>query len=178
MLSQKGFVPILLAILAAAIIGIGGMATAALLGQAPKCPSAAGGSRSEKELGDILDKTGSVTTSDAEATAIAQNYVAGQVNDARACFTPGLAHASGNIQLGPLTPSFYASAGIDLSGSTPKATNLNIKVGSLPNIPVLSSQVGSLVTNLINKNLAKVQLKKKYSIQFQQGSATITKLSQ
>ena len=177
-MSQKGFVPILLVILAAAIIGIGGAAGAALLGQAPTCPSQGGAPRSEKELANLLDKTGTVTTTDPEATAIAQNYVAGQVNDARACFTPGLAHASGNIQLGPLTPSFYASAGVDLSGPTPKATNLNIKVGSLPNIPALSSQVGSLVTNLINKNLAKVQLKKKYSIQFQSGSATVGKLSQ
>lgn len=175
MTTRKGFAPILI-ILALALAGIGTLAGTALLGQAPKCPSAGGTARTEKELGDLLEKTGSVTTTDSEATQIAQNYVAGKVQDTRVCFTQGLAHASGHIQLGSFSPSFYASAGIDLSGNIPKTSNLDVKVGSLPDIPILSSQVESFVTNLINDNLAKVQLKKKYSLQFSNGSATATEL--
>lgn len=176
MTARKGFA-LVLVILIAAIAAVGGVAGTALLGQAPKCPSGPGAARTEKEIGDLLEKTGSVTTSDPEATTIAQNYVAGKVDDARVCFTPGLAHASGNAKLGPLTPSFYASAGIDLSGTSPKATNLDIKVGSLPDIPVLSGQVEGFVNNLINENLAKVTLKKKYSVNFSTAAATVTKLS-
>lgn len=176
MTAQKGFAPILI-ILAAAIIGIGGLTGTALLGQAPKCPAGSGFARSEKELADLLDRSGSVTTTDAEAGAIAQKYAAGKVQNVEICFTSGLAHASGNIKLGPFNPSFYASAGVDLSGTTPRAVNLDIKIGSLPDVPVLSSQAESFVTNLINENLGKVKLEKKYSVQFTNGSATITKLS-
>lgn len=174
--ARKGFAPLII-ILGIAVIAIAGAGAAALVGKAPVCPNQAGAARGEKELGELLDKTRSVTTTDGEATTIAQNYVAGKAQDTRVCFTAGSAHTSGNIKLGPFTPSFYASAGVDLSGSTPKATSLAIQVGSLPDIPVLSSQVESFVAGLINENLAKVQMKKKYSVQFSNGSATVTKLS-
>ncbi|MBI2598904.1 hypothetical protein HYW40_01680 [Candidatus Curtissbacteria bacterium] len=173
---QKGFAPILI-IIAVGIIGLAGAAGAALMGQAPVCPTEGTAARSEKEIGDTLDKSGSVNITDGEATSLAGKYVAGKVQNTRVCFTSGLGHASGNIKLASFSPSFYASAGVDLSGSTPKATNLDIKVGSLPNVPVLSSQAESFVTSLINENLAKFALKKKYSAQFTQGSITISKLS-
>jgi len=173
---RRGISPILL-IIAVVLFAVGGAAGAALVGQAPKCPSAADASRGEKEIGDLLEKSGSVTVNDSEATAIAQKYVAGKVGNTRVCFTSGLANASGNIKVGPLTPSFYASAGIDLSASTPKATNLNIKVGALPNMPVVTAQVEKIVTDLINENLAKIILKKKYSVDFSTGSTTVNKLS-
>lgn len=172
----KGFGPILI-ILAVAIIGIVTLGGTAVVGQAPQCPSTGAGARTEKEIGDLLEKSGSVSTTDSEATTIAKKYVGDKVDDVRVCFTEGLAHASGKIKLGPANPSFYASAGIDLSGTNPKATNLDIKVGALPNIPVVSSQVEQAVTNLINDNLKKVQLKKKYSAKFSSGSVTVTKLS-
>ncbi len=175
----RGIAPLgIILILALLGVGaVGGLAGTALLGKAPECPSAAGAARSEKELGNLLEKSGSVTTADGEATTIAQKYVAGKVTDGRVCFTPNLAHASGKIALGPVTPSFYASAGIDLSGTTPKTVNLDIKVGSMPDVPVVSDQAKNLIEKLINDNLAKVTLDKKYSIQFSQGSATVNKLS-
>ena len=175
----RGIAP-LTVILIVALLALGsvaGLAGTALLGKAPECPSAAGIARSEKELGDLLEKSGAVTVTDAEATTIAQKYVAGKVDNARVCFTMGLANASGNIKLGSVTPSFYASAGIDLSASTPKATNLNIKVGALPNVPVVSGQVEKLVTDLINENLAKITLQKKYWADFSPGSARVTSLA-
>lgn len=175
---KRGFVPIILLILVAIVVGIGGLAGTALLGQALKCPSEAGAARTEKELGNLLEKSGSVTVSDIEATTIAQKYIADKVDDARVCFTTNVGNASGNLKLGPLTPSFYASAGVDLSGATPKTTNLDIKIGSLPDIPVLSDQATQVVANLINENLAKVQLKKKYAVQFAVGSVTVSKLSE
>lgn len=176
MTAQKGLAPILI-ILIVAVLGIGALATTALLGQAPQCPNTTGPARTEKVIGDLLEKSGSVTATDSEATTIAQKFVASKAQNVRVCFTQGSAHASGNIQLGSLTPSFYASSGIDLSGPAPITSNLDIRVGSLPNIPVLSSQVESFVSKLINENLAKVNLKKKYSIQFSQGSATVNQLS-
>ena len=174
---KKGFVPILL-IFAVVILAVGGLGAAAVVGQAPKCPNTNATARSEKELGDLLEKTKTVTVTDGEATTFAKKYVGDKVADPRVCFTDSLAHASGNITLGPISPSFYASAGIDLSGNTPKATNLDIKVGALPNIPVLSSQVEQAVTNLINENLAKAKLSKKYSANFVLGSVTVKKISE
>ena len=175
MSAAKGFV-IILVILGVVVIAVAGAAAAAVIGQAPKCPSQGGTTRSEKVIGDILEKSGVVTVTDSEATTIAQKYVAGQVQDARVCFSTGLGHASGSIKLGPVSPSFYASAGVDLSGVNPKTTNLNIKVGALPNMPYISDQVGKIVADLINENLDNIQLKKKYSAQFSTGSVTVTKL--
>lgn len=172
---QKGFIPIIVLVLGVFTLAIAGAGSAALFGQAPKCPSQSLPA-DEKALADQLDKTGSVAVSDAQATSIAQKHLQNKVQNAGVCFTAGLAHASGNITLGPFNPSFYASAGIDLSGSTPRAVNIDIKVGSLPDIPVVSGQAKQFVTNLINENLAKVQLKKKYNVNFTSGSATITKL--
>lgn len=173
---QKGFIPVIVLVLGILVLSVAGAGGAALLGQAPKCPSQSLPA-DEKALADQLDKTGSITVSDAQATSIAQKYLADKVENTGVCFTAGLAHASGNIKLGPFNPSFYASTGIDLSGSTPRATNLDIKVGSLPDIPVVSGQVKQFVTNLINENLGKVQLKKKYHVNFSAGSTTVTKLS-
>lgn len=169
---------VILVILGIVIITIISAGMAAVVGQAPQCPSQSGAARSEKEIGNLLEKSGAVTVTDSEATTIAQNYVAGKIQDARVCFTQGLGHASGSIKLGPVSPSFYASAGVDLSGASPKTTNLNIKVGALPNMPFISDQVEKIVTEIINENLAKIEMKQKYSAQLQTGSVTVTKLSQ
>ena len=176
----RGIAPLtVILILALLAVGaVGGMAGTALLGKAPECPSAASTARSEKELENLLEKSGAVTATDGEATTIAQKYIGAKVTDGRVCFTTNLAHASGKLTLGPVTPSFYASAGIDLSGTTPKTVNLDIKVGSMPDVPVVSDQAKGIVQKLINDNLAKVTLKEKYSVLFSQGSVTVNKLSQ
>lgn len=171
---QKG-VALVLLIVAVAVLALGGAATAALLGQAPTCSQEAGPARSLKEIGDSLDKIGSVTIPDAEATTLGRGYVGNTVEDLRVCATSGLGHASGSIKLGPFNPSFYASAGVDLSGSSPKATSLKIKIGSLPDIPVISAQAEKTVSDIVNQNLAKISLTKKYSASFAQGSVTISK---
>lgn len=171
---QRGIV-LALVVIAAALLAIGGAATAALLGQAPTCPSEAGTARSLKEIGDALDKQGSVTIPDAEATTLGRGYVGNTVENLRICATGGLGNASGNIKLGPFNPSFYASAGVDLSGSSPKATGLKIKIGSLPDLPIISAQAEKTVSDLVNQNLAKITLTKKYSANFVQGSVTINK---
>ncbi len=173
---QKGAIPILVIIILVAVIGLTGAVGAALLGEAPKCSNEAGIARPEKQIGDTLER-GFVTITDGEATTLARGYIGSKINNLRICFTSGLAHASGKLSLGSLTPSFYVSIGIDSSGTTPKATNLNIKVGSLPDVPVLSDQMGKTLTDLINQNLAKFQMKEKYSVEFIPGSVTIKKLS-
>lgn len=171
---QKGFA-LVLVVVAVALLAFGGATTAALLGQAPVCPAEAGSTRSLKEIGDTLDNKGSVTIPDAEATTLGRSYVGSTVDNLRVCSTSGLGHASGNIKLGPFNPSFYASAGVDLSGSSPKATNLKIKVGSLPDIPVISAQAEKAVSDIVNQNLEKISLTKKYFANFVQGSVTISK---
>lgn len=176
MILRKGFVPIIVLVLGVFALAITGAGTAALLGQAPTCPNQSLPA-DEKVLAEQLDKSGSAKVSDAQATSIAQKHLADKVENAGVCFTTNLAHASGKIKLGPFNPPFYASAAIDLSGSTPRAVNIDIKVGSLPDIPIVSGQVKQFVTNLINKNLGKVQLKKKYHVNFSTGSATVTKSS-
>lgn len=171
---QKG-IALALVVIAVALLAIGGAATAALLGQAPTCSSEAGAARSPKEIGDTLDKNGSVTIPDSEATTLGRGYTGNTISDLRICATGGLGNASGNIKLGPFNPSFRASAQVDLSGSSPKTTGLKIKIGSLPNLPIISAQAEKAVSDLVNQNLAKITLTKKYSANFVQGSITINK---
>ena len=136
MKNQQGFGIIILLLIVTGIMVFGTLAAGAavLLGKAPECPTQGSSSaRSEKEIGDTLEQ-GSVNITDGEATTLAQGYIGGKVDEARVCFTEGLGHVSGKMNLGSVSPSFYVSAGVDLSGSVPKATNLSIQLGSLPNI--------------------------------------------
>lgn len=176
MSSQKGIglVAVIIGVFLILIVGTTGAGVLALTGQAPVCPSSGGSARSEKVIGDTLE-TGSVTLTDSEATTLAQNYIGQQVKNARVCFTNGLGHISGKIKLGSVSPSFYASGGVDLTGSRPALTNFGIQLGSLPNIPFISSLAQGTVNNLISENLAKFELKQKYSATFTQGSVTIGK---
>lgn len=173
---QKGFgiIGLILAIFAVFVLALAGAGAAAVLGKAPECTNLGSSARTESQIGDILNQ-GSVTITDGEATTLAQNYLGGKVNDARVCFTEGLGHISGKINLGSITPSFYVSGGVDLSGTVPKATNLNIQLGSLPNIPALSSLASQALNSLISENLSKFKLNQKYSAAFVNGSITIGK---
>lgn len=157
------------------VFGLVGAGAAVMLGKAPECASAGSSSaRSEKEIGDILGQ-GSVNISDGEATVLAQSYLGGKVDDARVCFSEGLGHISGKINLGSANPSFYISGSVDLTGSVPKATNLSIQLGSLPNVPALSSLAANSLNSLIAENLSKFELNQKYSVSFTSGSVTISK---
>ncbi|OIP57290.1 MAG: hypothetical protein COX79_05260 [Candidatus Levybacteria bacterium CG_4_10_14_0_2_um_filter_36_16] len=174
--SQKGFgaIAIIFMVLGVIVVGSAGAGAAALLGQAPQCQSQAAGVRSDKEIGDALEK-GSITITDGEATTLAQNYIGGQVEDGKICFTKGLAHFSGKKNLGSITPSFYVTAGVDLTGSVPNATNLSIQFGSLPNNPILSSLAQGVINKLIADDLSKIELKQQYKASFTDGSVTISK---
>lgn len=156
------------------LVGTGVTVAAAVLGKAEKCPAGPGPARSDKEIINLIETKGATVT-DAEATTLAQKYLAGKVEDPRVCFTPGLAHLSGNIKLGSLNPSFYVSSGIDLSGSTPRTVNLDIRIGSLPSLSFLSP-AQKAVENLINENLSKMRTQEKYSVEFSQGSVEIKKV--
>ena len=166
--------PVLIAALLLVGIIIAGGA-AAVYGQAPRCTSEPGDARSTQQIGDALDGSGRVTLSEAEATTIARGYVGALVNEGRVCFTPGAAHLSGKLPLGPVTPSFYASLGVDLSGSTPRTTNLDVKVGALPSLPGISDQAANVVSGLINQNLAQFKMDQPHAVEFGAGSATITR---
>ena len=156
------------------LVGTGVTVAAAVLGKAQKCSEPVEGQvRSEQVLENLIETTG-VTIPDAEATALAQKYLAGKVSDARVCFTPGLGHISGSINLGAVNPSFYVSTGIDVSGATPKTVNLDIRIGSLPSLSFLSP-AQKAIENLINENLSKARLTKKYSVAFGQGQAEIVR---
>lgn len=169
-------IKIILLAIAVIILGVGGLVSTAVFGKAPKCPAQGNAARSDKEIGDAIEKKGATIT-DGEATTLTKKYVGNFIDDPRVCFTSGLGHLSGNIKLGPVNPSFYASTGVDLSGSYPKAVNLDIKVGALPDIPFISARAEQAVTILINQNLAKFKLAKKYSANFTSGSVTIQKLA-
>ncbi len=169
--------PVLIAVLVVLGVVVAG-AGAAVYGQAPQCASEPGDARSTQAIGDALDASGRVTLIDSEATTIARGYVGGQVDEARLCFTPGAGHLSGKLPLGSVSPSFYASAGVDLSGPTPRTTNLEVNVGALPNVPGVSDQVGRIVGDLINQNLAKLRLDQPYAANFAASSVTVTKLRQ
>ena len=173
---QKGFgiIGLIFTIFAVFVLALAGAGAAAVLGKAPGCANLGTTARTESQIGNTLNQ-GSVTITDGEATTLAQNYLGSKVNDARVCFTAGLGHISGKINLGSITPSFFISGGVDLSGSVPKATNLNIQLGSLPNIPALSSFASTALNTLISENLSKFKLDQKYSAAFVNGSITIGK---
>lgn len=153
-------------------LSLGALAGAALFGSAPTCPEGPGAARSEKALGDAIER-GGVTIPDAEATAIVRRYVGSAVEYARACATSGAGHLSGQIPLGPLHPAFYASGSVDLSGTTPRVVNLHVRVGAVPTVPYVTGAVEEAVTNLINTQLAGIRLTKHYAIVFSDGSVTI-----
>lgn len=174
--NQKGFgvVGIILVVFLILIAGGVGAGVLALTGKAPSCPTPGGAARSEDTIGDTLEQ-GSVTITDAEATTLAQKYVGDKVSDGRVCFTQGLGHISGKINLGSVSPSFYVSGGVDLTGSAPVATNLNIQLGSLPNLPVVSVIAEKAINKFVSESLEKVELNQKYSATFTNGSVTIQK---
>lgn len=174
--NQKGFgiIGLILVIFGALVLALAGAGAAAVLGKAPECANIGSAARSESQIGDTLNQ-GSVIITDGEATTLAQGYLGGKVNDARVCFTEGLGHISGKINLGSISPSFYISGGVDLTGSVPKATNLKIQLGSLPNIPALSSFASNALNSLISENLSKFELNQKYSASFVNGAVTISK---
>ena len=173
---QKGFafIPVILAILGVLALGTAGVGVAAVIGKAPNCPNPGSNARTEKIIGDAIEK-GSVTITDGEATTLAQSYIGNQISDARVCFTKGAGHVSGSINLNPVKPSFYLSSGADLTGSIPKITNLKIQLGSLPDIPAVSSLAEGAINQVISGALSKFELKQKYSVSFADGSMTIKK---
>lgn len=174
---QKGFafIPIILGLFALSILGTVGAGALVLTGKAPACQNQGGSARTGDAIGETLDQQGSVTITDGEATTFARSYLGDQIKDPRVCFTKGLGHVSGKINLGSVSPSFYVSGGVDLVGSTPKATNLKIQLGALPDLPFISALAQGTVNKLITDNLGQIELKEKYSADFSEGSLTVTK---
>lgn len=169
---QSGFIWLPLIIFALITAGVVGVGAAAVYGKAPQCPNAGTTARSETEISSSL-KAGSVTITDGEATTLAQNYIGRQVKNAKVCFSSGEWHISGSIPVQSIEPTFYISAGVDLSGSVPAATNLKIQLGSLPDLPLLSSALNKSLNSMISQGLGKIKLDKTYSAEFTQGSVTV-----
>lgn len=176
MSSQKGFgvILIILGVFTVLTLGTVGAVSLALLGKAPACENRGGSARSEDAIGQALE-SGAVTITNSEATTLAQKYLGDAVSDARVCFTEGLGHVSGKVSMGGINPTFYVSGGVNLSGATPKVTNLQIQVGSLPNNPLLSSFAQTAVNKLIEKSLGQIALDQVYFATFTKGSLTIKK---
>lgn len=165
-------VVLLVLLVGAAAAGTG----AAVLIEAPRCPVDAAPGAVEVDIGAALELRGTVALDDAAATALARRYAGDVVQDARVCFTPGFGHASGKVPLGPVSPSFYATAGVDLSGPVPKTVGLGIKLGGLPDLPLVSDLANTAVAQLIDAQLARAELEHRYAVDFAAGSATIKRL--
>ncbi len=157
------------------ILGTGVTVAAALFGKAPQCPlTNAVKVRSENELIRQIETKGLVLT-DAEATGLVSKSLSAKIIDPRVCFTKDFVHLSGKLKLGRISPSFYVSTGVDLTGPTPKAKNLDIRLGSLPNFFIFTP-VEKMIEGIINDNLAKAQFEEKFAIEFKEASATIKKI--
>ena len=156
------------------VLGTGVTVATAVFGKAQKCPSDPGPRRSDKELLNLIETNG-LTIGDSEATALIQKSLSEKIEDPRVCFSQGLAHLSGNIKTGGVSPSFYVSTGLDLSGPTPKTKDLDIRIGSIPNLFIFNP-IEKIIEGIINDNLSQMKVQGKYSVEFNLGAATIKKV--
>lgn len=173
---QKGFgvLLVILGVFGVMVLGTAGAAGLVLLGKAPACETRGGTARTEDAIGDTLE-AGAVTITDSEATTLSKRYLGDVVKNPGVCFTQGEGHVSGQIDLGAIKPSFYVSGGVNLSGSTPRITNLKIQLGSLPNNPVISALAQNAVNKALTESLGQISLDQVYFAKFTKGSLTIMK---
>lgn len=118
-----------------------------------------------------------MVATDAEATSLAKRLFDADIKDSRVCFTPGEGHISGKVNVVAATVSFYASGGVDLSGSTPKISNLKLQLGGVPNLGPIQSQAEKMINDAVNQSLAEIPLKKRYSINFGAGNVTVREIT-
>lgn len=160
------------------VVAVGVSAVLVVTGEAPQCPQgvASAAARSEREIGDTLSRNRSVTITDADATASGRALLGSVLTDPRVCFDAQGAHISGKLSLGSVSPSVYVSlAGtdIDLSGTSPKVSKLDIRLGGLPAIPGISDTAGAQIAGVVNQGLAQIKLSKPLKAQFAAGAATV-----
>ncbi len=168
----------LMLIVGVVVVAAGVGAALVLTGEAPVCPQAAttAAVRTQSQIGDLLSRDKSVTITDADATAAGKSMLGSVMRDPRVCFDTQGAHVSGRFGLDQISFSAYvtlASADLDLSGTTPKVSKLDIRLGGLPNIPGVSDQAGTLVATAINQGLAQIKISKPLRAQFAAGSVTV-----
>ena len=150
------------------------LVASAIIGKAPSCPEGPGKVRAEKDLLYLVETKG-LTLSDSEATALIQKPLSEKIADPRICFTKNLLHLSGKIKAGKIMPSFYITAGLDLTQATPKTKDLDIRIGSVPNLFIFSP-VEKMLEGIINGNLSKMEAREKYAVEFDEGKATIRRV--
>lgn len=160
------------------IVVVAGSAALVVSGEAPQCPQAgtATAVKSQQQIGDTLIREKSVTITDGDATASAKTLLGSVLTDPRVCFDAQGGHISGKLKLGSVSPSVYVSmAGtdIDLSGSSPRVSKLDIRLGGLPNVPGISDAAGSQIASVVNQGLGQIRLSKPLKAQFSAGAATV-----
>ena len=160
-------------ILASPIILLIVLVSIALIVPAPQCPLSQNvvliTSLDQKQK--QLEKTGSITITDAEATqALNQNFSQNkQVENLRICFTPNQLNVSGKVHLGSFSPTFYLSTGINTQNGL-QAQDTHITIGGLG---FLSKFAGDMAQGVINNELQKAPIDSSYSVIFTQGEVEI-----
>jgi len=131
------------------------------------------------ELNAALDagQTSTVVVSESEATSRAQGWVEehdAPVSRLFVCFDNEGGAASGRVQV-PFLPGdvdVLIRGTLTLTGQHPEAAISQIKVGALPG--PIADLVERFVTNLIDDQTAKIELRHDYGISFGQGEMTVS----
>lgn len=142
--------------------------SAAFFGKAPTCPN-------NQVSGTALDlksleKTGTITMTNAQATKMLNQTPNDSFQDLAACFTENEAHISGKLAKAPFKPSFYISVSPDIEGTNLKVKNVKAQVGWLPSI----KPIENFATERINEYIADMRSQESINVEIKEDELKLT----
>lgn len=145
----------------------------ALFLDAKTCPisSTPPGSATLEQLSKELERTGSVTVSEAQLTEASQKNFAQKVEDLRICFTDNKLNFSGKFKVGNFSPTFYATT-ILQSGNKLELKDSKIGIGGLSFQP-FTDIFGGIVQQMLNDQLSKMPQEESFNIEIKDGELKI-----
>ncbi len=154
------------------VVGVAGLGYVASSGKTSECPEVKATGKTAQQVGNALDSSGSVQITNGDATSIGNEWVGAVVDDLRVCFDSKGGHASGKLALGPISIPFYVSGeGADLTGTSPRVYGLTFELGGLPEAVIGPAK--SMITGLIDDNMGRINLSRRYDYSLGDGSVTI-----
>lgn len=161
-------------LLALPIILILVFASLALFGKAKQCsePSQVSSNALQNKAQE-LDKKGKTSITSAELTSGLRANFGENVKDFRICFENGKINASGTLQVGNFSPTFYLSTEV-IGEPKLHAQNTDVYLGTLGAIPGMSKLFGGIAEGAVNDKIGQIPSQESYSIKVQGGNLEIS----